>query len=217
MALRRDNLIGKTFGRLTVVSFCDKDKYGACRWNCLCICGGTTISRSYSLKTGRTKSCGCLQKEAVVNKLTTHGHSHFEKNTPEYRAWIAMKSRCYNKNLRSYPGYGGRGIVVCDEWLNDFPAFYSHIGKRPSPDHSLDRYPNNDGHYEPGNVRWATDEEQILNRNCNVWLVYKGEKMVVAEFKRRLGIKSQQVLKYLKTQTPEQVAHYYINKKSKNG
>src|SRR5689334_34521 len=93
----------------------------------------------------------------------THGHS----GTPEHRAWCGMKMRCYYRKWEGYPDYGGRGIRVCDEWLNDFPAFLTHIGPRPSSSHSLDRI-NSDGNYEPGNVRWAVPVEQMNNRRMCV-------------------------------------------------
>lgn len=88
---------------------------------------------------------------------------HGMRYTPEYRTWTHMKVRCYNKNYESFSNYGGRGIKVCDEWLNDFVAFFNHVGKKPSPQHTLDRI-DNDGNYEPGNVRWATKSEQQMNR-----------------------------------------------------
>lgn len=88
-----------------------------------------------------------------------HGMTH----TPEYDAWIDMKRRCFNENAPNFHNYGGRGIRVCSEWIDSFVAFYHHIGTRPSPDHSLDRI-DNDGHYVPGNVRWATMSTQLFNR-----------------------------------------------------
>lgn len=90
------------------------------------------------------------------------------KRSKVYGAWEAMKSRCYNHNFHYFWRYGGRGIKVCEEWKNDFAAFYKYIGDPPSPQHTLDRYPNRDGNYEPGNVRWATPLEQVVNRDGKV-------------------------------------------------
>jgi hypothetical protein len=89
---------------------------------------------------------------------------HNRSQTPEYKCWQQVKARCLNPNHKAYPNYGGRGIRVHEPWVNDFEAFYVYVGARPSPQHSLDRHPNNDGGYEPGNVRWATPEEQNRNR-----------------------------------------------------
>lgn len=97
--------------------------------------------------------------------LRRHGHAARNPlaRSPEYRAWDAMKSRCYNPKARGYAGYGGRGIAVCDRWRYSFENFLADMGERPSPEHSLDRI-DNDGNYEPGNVRWATRSEQQRNR-----------------------------------------------------
>lgn len=113
-----------------------------------------------------------------------HGQSY----SPEYRAWIAIKSRCLNPKSTPYADYGARGIKICDAWVVDFSAFLAHVGRRPTPQHSLDRYPNNDGNYEPGNVRWATGEEQQANRRTTVWVTIDGEKIPLSEACRRLDI-----------------------------
>lgn len=90
---------------------------------------------------------------------------NLKKDNPiEYRAWCAMKTRCLNKKNKAFHHYGGRGIKIFDEWIDSFEKFFLHVGKKPSPNHSLDRI-NNDGNYEPGNVRWATSHQQVHNRN----------------------------------------------------
>lgn len=95
--------------------------------------------------------------------MIKHGHTRHGTISPEYRAWNAMIQRCHNPNSLSRKYYGGRGIVVCKEWRKSFIPFFKHIGQRPSPRHSIDRI-NNDGNYEPGNVRWATKRQQVMNR-----------------------------------------------------
>jgi hypothetical protein len=146
------HLSGKTFGRLSVR---DRDNK---KWNCECICGNMKRVMTQHLLSGVTTSCGCYHKEIVSGKCPIK-----EANPVIYRAWQSMKTRCYNQNTPYYPRWGGRGIRVCDEWLNDFYAFLDYVGPKPSPDYSLDRIDNN-GHYEPGNVRWASPQQQNDNR-----------------------------------------------------
>ena len=156
---RSRDLTGLKFGRLTVRQFAGQDRHGNRLWLCDCACGGTVTVIKGSLSSGRTRSCGCLQREFIVRRNTTHGLS----DTPEYRAWRDMLSRCENPNTRYYELYGGRGISVCDRWRGSFEMFYADMGPRPSPRHSIDRI-DNDGDYEPGNCRWATWTEQNANK-----------------------------------------------------
>lgn len=118
-----------------------------------------------------------------------HGYSGGHRRNgkpipPEYQAWTNAKGRCYNKNDPRFADYGGRGIGMCEEWRKDFSAFLAYIGPRPSPKHSLDRYPNNDGNYEPGNVRWAIPEQQVRNRrpvNFSRYIVVLGVRITLTE------------------------------------
>jgi hypothetical protein len=118
---------------------------------CRCDCGVTKEVSADAIRAGRQRSCGCAR--------TVHGMS----GTPEYRTWANLIDRCTNPCSKSYDRYGGRGIRVCDRWRASFEAFLADVGPRPSAKHSIDRYPDNDGHYEPGNVRWATRTEQQRN------------------------------------------------------
>jgi hypothetical protein len=108
---------------------------------------------------GLTRSCGCLRREASRGRKIRHGRYR----TPEYVSWASAKQRCHNPKYAAFHLYGGRGIRMSDEWRADFAAFLAHIGPRPTKAHSLDRI-DTDGNYEPGNVRWATAEEQANNR-----------------------------------------------------
>ncbi len=108
--------------------------------------------------------------------------------SPEYRAWTAMKTRCYNPNFPKYQGYGRRGITVCERWRNSFEVFLDDMGFRPTPQHSVDRYPDNDGNYEPGNCRWATRSEQASNRSTNRPITAGGRTMLLKEWAAETGI-----------------------------
>jgi hypothetical protein len=155
------DLIGQRFGRLTVVERAENYRTEA-RWRCACDCGGDTRVTGYNLRSGSVQSCGCLRREVGVENgrlSATHGHARDGKRTPEYRAWGNVIDRCTNPRAKQFPHYGGRGIKVCDRWLHGeggkhpFECFYEDLGPRPDG-HSLDRI-NNDGNYEPGNVRWG--------------------------------------------------------------
>ena len=149
------SVLGKTFNHLTVQQYDPPHLTSYVR--CLCVCGLVKTYRTWHVTHGKIRSCGCK-----VNRKTSHGESKSGR-TPEYDAWRSMLQRCRNTNSQSYSEYGGRGIKVCERWYS-FENFLADMGRRPSSKHSLDRYPNNDGNYEPGNCRWATKKEQGANR-----------------------------------------------------
>ncbi len=168
---------GQRFSRLVVIRFIGMNHYGQL-FECLCDCGRATQASLAMLKSGGKKSCGCLKTK------------HRMTNTPEFQAWTDLKRRCYDPSNPSYEYYGAKGVVVASEWINDFAAFYEHIGPRPGKGYSVDRYPNKTGNYEPGNVRWATIYEQNQNKSDNVWLTFHGETLLVKEWSLRFGIKA---------------------------
>jgi len=177
------NLIGQTFGRLTVIKRGNNNKYNRSTWLCQCNCGIIKIINSNSLIIGRTKSCGCLHKEG--NRLK-HGHDIKGKVSTTYSAWVGMKGRCLNVNNRAYKDYGGRGITVCKRWLK-FENFLKDMGESPGKGYSLDRIENNKGYY-PKNCRWATHKEQCRNRRNNHTINYSGRTRCLMDWAKELNI-----------------------------
>src|SRR5688572_29552695 len=165
------DLTGRRFGRLTAIKDIGKTNQGVYNWLCRCDCGNEIVVRGTSLTYGSTKSCGCLISESTSKRFKKHGKSN---GSDEYLAWENMKARCYQKSNIRYGEYGGRGIIVCDRWKNSFENFYSDVGNRPSKLHSLDRFPDVNGNYEPRNVRWATMAQQNRNKRDNVVIEYEG-------------------------------------------
>ena len=150
------DLSGQRFGRLIVIERVGKNKYRKVYWLCQCDCGNITKAQAHHLKSGVTQSCGCLHKEII----TKHGHVRGKKSRT-YKSWQGARDRCNNKKRNGYKGYGGRGISICERW-NDFKNFLEDMGERPEG-LTLERI-NNDGNYEPGNCRWATQSEQQNNK-----------------------------------------------------
>ena len=177
---------GKQFGRLTVLEYAGLRGNGkrqrAC-WHCICDCGKETTVIGHSLRSGHTKSCGCLNREAIFLSATKHGMY----DTAEYSIWRAMKSRCRGLNSVAFKYYGGRGIKICQEWSNNFVTFFADMGERPSDKHTLERI-NNDGDYKPSNCRWATRAEQNRNKRDTRLLTFRGETRCVTDWAKTLGI-----------------------------
>lgn len=175
-------MIGSQYGRLTVLAV--SGNHARCR----CRCGTEKAISLYQLTSGGTLSCGCLQRERSREANITHGGTY----TAEYAIWRNLLSRCYNPKNKRYERYGGRGIRVFRAWKTDFSAFLDHVGRRPSPRHSLERIDNNGG-YVPGNVRWATLKEQSRNRSSNRLLTYQGKTMTIVEWAEELGISANSI------------------------
>lgn len=181
---RAIDLAGRKCGRLTPLRFLWFRNHNA-RWLCKCDCGSLFIGDARYLKSGNTRSCGCLMRETTATINHKHGGAAGERSGA-YRSWASMKNRCLCPANHSFSGYGGRGITVCRRWRESFPAFLEDMGERP-PGHSLERIDPN-WHYCPSNCKWIPQAEQSRNTRATVRVVLNGETMVQAEAARRLGI-----------------------------
>jgi hypothetical protein len=207
-----EDLSGSKFGQLLVIRKLPKISNIAVSYICLCDCGIYKNIQAQSLKNGVTKSCGCLRIKATKERCQTHGNRVNRHKTDEYVAWTSMKERCYNEKNTHYKRYGGRGIIVCDRWRHSFEIFLADMGKKPSPKHSIDRI-DNDGNYEPSNCRWATKKMQYSNRSDNRWLEYKGVRLILSDWSRKLKIDNASMYYQLSKNTFEESVEYFVSKK----
>lgn len=183
-----DSHIGTEHSRLKVIAW-RRDHNGQISFHCECRCGTKKWMRRYHVMTGLVRSCGCYLKELTTNRSTIHGGAKRKRASPEYRTWLKMRSRCTDKNDPRYENYGGRGIGVHQDWNGrcGFLNFLSHVGLRPSEFHSIDRI-DNDGNYEPGNVRWATDGQQATNTTKVRLFTHAGRTACLSVWAREIGI-----------------------------
>lgn len=184
------DITGQRFGRWVAIGPVGRNQKGdAVTWLCRCDCGNEATVIGWMLRNGNTKSCGCFHKDRVRELNTTHGMT----GTTLHKNWIAMNGRCNHPGNANYEYYGGRGIVVCEEWQQSFQAFYEHVIQLPhcgEPGYYLDRIDNN-GNYTPGNVRWATMSEQLRNTRRTHLITYHGETRCVTEWAALLGMRPQ--------------------------
>lgn len=200
----RQNIIGKRFGRLTVVDFDHIDTFGNPYLVCECDCGNTVIVRRGNLSHGTTTSCGCYHWERLRDSHTTHGLS----NDRLYGIWRHMRSRCENINDDRYYRYGARGIQVCDDW-QDFEKFYNWaISSGYEPDLTIDRINNDDGYY-PDNCRWANSITQANNKNNNCLVTYNGHTHTIAEWARMFELKYDILWKRIKQNNMRDFEEYF--------
>jgi hypothetical protein len=177
-------LTGQKFGRWTVLSQ-SKNIDGQSAWYCQCDCGNKSVVRGCILVKGKSLSCGCINALCAYFHNRTHGM----RKTKEYKSWDSIKQRCFNPKHKSYHQYGGRGIIICEEWRHSFEAFFAEIGPAPSKQHSVDRIDNSRG-YEPGNIRWATASQQCRNKRGNTILTAFGETKLLCDWEvdKRLSV-----------------------------
>ncbi len=176
------DLVGYRFGRWRVLARASNCN-GTARWLCRCDCGTEKDVSGVTLRQGQSKSCHhCARR----GDPTVHGHARGGNRTKTYRCWEGMIARCCNPAKTNYSRYGGRGIAVCDRWRQSFQAFMDDMGPKPTGT-TIERI-DNDGHYEPGNCRWATHTEQQRNLRTNRLLTHKGHTACVAEWADHIGL-----------------------------
>jgi hypothetical protein len=180
------NITGQRFGRLVAVEPTGLNAHGKTIWLCKCDCGEFARVLGSNLRHGGTRSCGCLIREGISTRNMTHGMT----GTKIHRIWRGILTRCTNPNSVHYSDYGGRGITVCDEWRQDFQAFYAYVSGLPdyaAKGYQIDRI-DNDGIYEPGNVRWASMKQQARNRRSNVMVTFNGKTQSLTDWAEEIGI-----------------------------
>jgi hypothetical protein len=193
--------VGQRYGQLLAIEFVEcvkREGVKRCRslklWRFRCDCGNSTVIPETFARSGNTTSCGCQR----LRGMWKHGHAGERKLSAEYRSWSAMRQRCFNVKGVGYKDYGERGITVCDRWRHSFENFLADMGPRPSPKHSLDRFPNQNGDYEPGNCRWATASEQSRNKRNTKIVEFDGRRLCLIDACRKAKVDYTTVAKRLR-------------------
>lgn len=186
------DLAGQTFTYLFVEVYIGRRGHSS-HYRCKCRCGTVVDVSRIALLNGTSKSCGCFRAERMGKLALAHGMARHKrdgstKKSAEYKTWDGIKERCFNPNSTSYSNYGGRGVTMCEKWRHSFEEFFSYVGARPSSLHSIDRWPNRYGNYEPGNVRWATAVQQGRNKRTNRIVNYDGVSVCLVEAAEMAGL-----------------------------
>ena len=187
---RCEDLTGKEFNGVAVIKVAHKAP-GGMTWKCLCLCGKEFTTYGSSLKSGHTRSCGCLQRKSAAKHAKAMGEArktHGLTNTPEYIVWHSMRQRSLT-GTSTPERYLDRGITICERWVESFENFLEDMGSRPSPVHQINRKDNN-GIYEPNNCHWATPKEQQRNRSSNVLIAYRGKTQCISAWAEEYGLRT---------------------------
>lgn len=185
--------LGKKYNRLTVIDFKSvRGNHAHAKlhweWVCRCDCGNVGVFLPSRVRSGHTKSCGCYKSDLTIERNKKTKTVHGGKNTRLYTIWNGMKLRCYNKNNKDYPNWGGRGIRICDDWRSDFSEFRNWaVANGYSDELTIDRIDVN-GDYSPTNCRWIPLCEQAKNTRATRYVIYRGEKTTVFELAEKFGM-----------------------------
>ena len=192
--MKKIDLTGQRFERLKVIKEVGRSSGGHVQWLCECDCGKTTVVASNNLRQGKIVSCGCNKREKATK--------HEQWGTRIYRTWSNMVQRCTNPNSKFYKLYGGRGITVCQEWTEDFKAFYDWaMANGYQEELQIDRIDNDKG-YSPDNCRWITHAQNCNNMQKNKTITYNGETNTIAEWAKKTGISYKAIAYRLRTGKP---------------
>lgn len=186
---------GQRFGRLTVIKEAGRDKHRNVIWKCRCDCGNESYVTTADLK--KTKSCGCWNIDAIIQRNTRHGASKRGSITKLYKVWAAVKQRCTNPKNKAYKNYGGRGIKLCDEWLEYEPFEKWAFENGYAEGLQLDRIDNNGG-YSPDNCRFVSTVENSHNKRNNVWITIDGKTALAVDWAKEVGVDVEVIRKRLR-------------------
>jgi hypothetical protein len=211
------DLAGKKFGRLIVIKRNGYLYGNRVAWLCKCECGKLHTVLGASLKSGNTRSCECLRNEIASKGIEerTRIHGEGKNRTLEYNSWTSMRQRCLSLNHPGYKDYGGRGIHICERW-GEYENFLSDMGRRPTPQHTLERVNNNKG-YSPSNCKWATKKEQANNARSNTLITYNGKTMTLAMWSDESGIPGGRIRKRISSGWTLKAALYKPLRKTSRG
>jgi hypothetical protein len=179
------DISGQIFNRLTVVCLAGRTKDRKLRWRCRCICGAEVSVTGRDLRSGSTKSCGCLRVETTRRRGTTHGATAGNKVSPTYKSWSGMNQRCFNPKMSRWKDYGGRGITVCHRW-REFANFLADMGEA-LPGQSIERVDNNLS-YSPDNCIWADGKTQARNRRSTKFVTMCGVRRPIISICEEYGL-----------------------------